>query len=297
MKKLIFKGAGVAVVTPFKADGSINFDVFAQLIEFQIANGTDAIIVCGTTGESATMSDKEQAQCIEFAVKQTNGRVPVIGGAGTNCTAHALELVKTAVSLGVDGLLSVTPYYNKTTQEGLYRHFTAIADAAGDVPVIVYNVPSRTGLNILPETYARLAKHPNINSIKEANGNLPATIKTLELCGDDIYIYSGEDSIIVPMLSVGCMGVISVLSNVCPKATHDMCALWFEDKTEESAKLQIKYNDLIAALFCEVNPIPVKTALKLMGYDVGGCRLPLCDIGESGKKQLVAAMQKVGLIG
>lgn len=297
MKKLIFKGAGVAVVTPFKADGSINFDVFAQLIEFQIANGTDAIIVCGTTGESATMSDKEQAQCIEFAVKQTNGRVPVIGGAGTNCTAHALELVKTAVSLGVDGLLSVTPYYNKTTQEGLYRHFTAIADAAGDVPVIVYNVPSRTGLNILPETYARLAKHPNINSIKEANGNLPATIKTLELCGDDIYIYSGEDSIIVPMLSVGCMGVISVLSNICPKETHDMCALWFEDKIEESAKLQIQYNDLIAALFCEVNPIPVKTALKLMGYDVGGCRLPLCDIGESGRKQLVAAMQRVGLIG
>ena len=297
MKKLIFKGAGVAIVTPFNADGSINFDVFAQLIEFQIANGTDAIIVCGTTGESATMSNSEQAQCIEFVVKQVNGRVPVIGGAGTNCTAHAVELVKTAASLGVDGILSVTPYYNKTTQEGLYRHFTAIADASGSVPVIVYNVPSRTGLNMLPETYARLAKHPNINSIKEANGNLPATIKTLDLCGDDIYIYSGEDTIIVPMLSVGCMGVISVLSNVCPKETHDMCALWFEGKVTESAKLQIKYSSLIDALFSEVNPIPVKSALKLMGYEVGGCRLPLCDLGDSGKKQLVAAMQKVGLIG
>ena len=297
MKKLIFKGSGVAIVTPFKADGSINFDVFAQLIEFQLSGGADAIIVCGTTGESATLSNKEQAQCIEFAVKQVNGRVPVIGGAGTNCTAHALELVQTAASLGVDGILSVTPYYNKTTQEGIYRHFTAIADAAGNVPVIVYNVPSRTGLNILPETYARLAKHPNINAIKEANGNLPAVIKTLDLCGGDIYIYSGEDPIIVPMLSVGSVGVISVLSNICPKETHDMCALWFEGKVEESAKMQIKYSDLIAALFCEVNPIPVKAALNLMGYDVGGCRLPLCDIGESGKKQLVSAMQKVGLIG
>lgn len=297
MKKIIFKGAGVAIVTPFNADGSINFDVFAQLIEFQIINGTDAIVICGTTGESATMSNIEQAQCIEFAVKQVKGRVPVIGGAGTNCTAHAVELVKTAAALGVDGLLSVTPYYNKTTQEGLYRHFTAIADASGDVPVIVYNVPSRTGLNMLPETYARLAKHPNINSIKEANGNLPATIKTLDLCGEDIYIYTGEDTIIVPMLSVGCKGVISVLSNVCPKETHDMCSLWFEGKTEESAKLQIKYSALIDALFSEVNPIPVKAALKLMGYEVGGCRLPLCDIGENAKKQLIAAMQKVRLIG
>ena len=297
MKKLIFKGSGVAIVTPFKEDGSINFDVFARLIEFQIENETDAIIVCGTTGESATMSNKEQAQCIEFVMKQVNGRVPVIGGAGTNCTAHAVELVKTAVGLGVDGILSVTPYYNKTTQEGLYRHFTAIADAAGDVPVIVYNVPSRTGLNVQPETYARLAKHPNINSIKEANGNLPAVIKTRELCGDEIYIYSGEDPIIVPMLSVGCMGVISVLSNICPKETHDICALWFEGKAAESANLQIEYCDLIAALFCEVNPIPVKAALNLMGYQVGGCRLPLCEIGESGKKQLITAMQKVGLIG
>lgn len=297
MKKLIFKGAGVAIVTPFKADGSINFDVFAKLIEFQIAGGTDAIIVCGTTGESATMSNKEQAQCIEFAVKQVKGRVPVIGGAGTNCTAHAVELVRTAAALGVDGILSVTPYYNKTTQEGLFRHFTAIADAAEDVPVIVYNVPARTGLNILPETYARLAKHPNINSIKEANGNLPAVIKTLDLCGSEINIYSGEDTIIVPMLSVGCIGVISVLSNICPKETHDICALWFAGKVEESAKLQIKYSDLVAALFCEVSPIPVKTALKFMGYEVGDCRLPLCDIGESGKKQLVTAMQKVGLIG
>lgn len=297
MKKLIFKGAGVAIVTPFKADGGVNFDVFSELIEFQIANGTDAIIVCGTTGESATMSGNEQAQCIEFAVKQIKGRVPVIGGAGTNCTAHALELVKTAASLGVDGILSVTPYYNKTTQEGLFRHFTAVADAADGVPVIVYNVPSRTGLNILPETYARLAKHPNINAIKEANGNLPAAIKTLDLCGDSIYMYSGEDTIIVPMLSVGCMGVISVLSNICPKATRDMCALWFEGRVGESAKLQIKYSALIDALFYEVNPIPVKTALGLMGYEVGDCRLPLCEIGENGKKQLVAAMQKAGLIG
>ncbi|HNX14237.1 MAG TPA: 4-hydroxy-tetrahydrodipicolinate synthase [Oscillospiraceae bacterium] len=297
MKKLIFKGAGVAIVTPFKPDGSINFDVFSKLIEFQIANETDAIIVCGTTGESATMTNDEQARCIEFVVKKVNGRVPVIGGAGTNNTAHALELVKTAAGLGVNGILSVTPYYNKTTQEGLYRHFTAIADAAGDVPVIVYNVPARTGLNIMPETYARLAKHPNINSIKEANGNLPATIKTLDLCGDEVYIYSGEDTVIIPMLSIGCMGVISVLSNICPKETHDMCSLWFAGKVEESAKLQIKYSDLVAALFCEVSPIPVKTALKLMGYEVGDCRLPLCEIGESAKKQLVASMQKFGLIG
>ena len=297
MKKVIFKGAGVAIVTPFDKNGEVDYSEFARLIEFQIANDTDAIIVCGTTGEAATLSEAERAACVQFAVGQVAGRVPVIAGSGSNSTAHAVESTRLVKELGADAALVVTPYYNynKPAQEGLYRHYMTIADSC-DIPLIVYNVPSRTGTNILPETYARLCRHPNINSVKEANGNMPAMIRTVALCGDNINIYSGEDPIIVPMLCMGALGVISVLSNVCPKQTHDMCRLWFEGKAKEAAALQTEYSALISALFCDVSPIPVKAALNMMGYNVGQCRLPLAEMSEQGLKQLTDAMRAIGLL-
>lgn len=278
MKDIIFTGAAVAIVTPFTEDG-INFEELKKLIDFNIENGTDAIVIAGTTGESSTMSDEEHKETIRFTVEYVNKRVPVIAGTGSNDTAYALELSKYAESVGVDGLLIVTPYYNKTTQSGLVKHFNYIADRV-NVPIILYNVPSRTGVNIAPETYLELSKHPRIVATKEASGDLSAVAKIKSLCGDNLAIYSGNDDQILPILSLGGKGVISVLSNVMPKETHDICNLYFEGKVKESSELQIKYLDLINALFIEVNPIPVKTALGLMGYNVGPLRMPLFEMED-----------------
>ena len=278
MKDIIFTGAAVAIVTPFTEDG-VNFEELKKLIDFNIENGTDAIVIAGTTGESSTMSDEEHKETIRFTVEYVNKRVPVIAGTGSNDTAYALKLSKYAESVGVDGLLIVTPYYNKTTQSGLVKHFNYIANRV-NVPIILYNVPSRTGVNIAPETYLELSKHPRIVATKEASGDLSAVAKIKSLCGDNLAIYSGNDDQILPILSLGGKGVISVLSNVMPKETHDICNLYFEGKVKESSELQIKYLDLINALFIEVNPIPVKTALGLMGYNVGPLRMPLFEMED-----------------
>lgn len=294
-KTEIFTGAGCAIATPMFADGKINYDELARLIDFQIDNKTDAIIICGTTGESSTMTDDEHAKCISFAVEKVNHRVPVVAGAGSNDTAYAVWLSKEAAQAGADALLQVTPYYNKASQLGLVRHFNAIADAT-ELPVILYDVPSRTGVTIKPTTYAELSKHPNIVAAKEANGDLSSVALTRSLCGDALSIYSGNDDQIVPILSLGGKGVISVLSNVCPRETHDICELYFEGKVKESADLQIKYIELISALFSDVNPIPVKQALNFMGFDAGSCRLPLCDMTDSAKQNLKTVMAKYGLI-
>lgn len=271
MKKTIFTGAAVAIVTPFNENG-INFEELEKLIDFNIDNGTDAIVIAGTTGESATMSDEEHKEAIRFTVEYVNKRIPVI--ANTGSTAYAVELSKYAENVGVDGILVVTPYYNKATQSGLVKHFTYIADRV-NVPMILYNVPSRAGVNILPETYVELAKHPRIVAVKEASGDLSQVAKIKALCGDELDIYSGNDDQIVPILSLGGKGVISVLSNVMPKEAHEICSLYFEGMVEESAKMQINYLDLINNLFIEVNPIPVKTSLGLMGYNIGDLRMPL----------------------
>ena len=295
MKKEIFSGAGVAIVTPMHPDGSIHYEKLGQMIDWQIENHTDAIVICGTTGESACMTDQEHIDCIEFAVKHTAGRVPVIAGAGSNDTAYAVQLSKEAKQLGADALLHVTPYYNKTSQKGLIAHFTTIADAT-DLPIILYNVPSRTGVNIKPETYVQLAKHPNIVAAKEASGKISQVAQIKALCGDDLDLYSGNDDQIVSLLSLGAKGVISVLSNVMPKETHDICALFFEGKVKESAALQLKLLDLINHLFMDVNPIPVKAAMNLMGFDVGECRLPLVSMDDAQIGALRKSMKQAGLL-
>ena len=294
MKDVIFTGAGVAIITPFTEDG-INFTELGRIIEDQIAGGTDAIIITGTSGESATMTDEEHKAAIKFAVDQVKGRIPVIAGTGSNETAYAVQLSEYAEKAGADALLVVTPYYNKCTQKGLLQHFRAIADHV-NIPIILYNVPSRTGVNIKTETYAELAKHPNIAAVKEASGDLSAILKIRAACGDDLAIYSGNDDQIVPILSIGGKGVISVLSNVAPKVTHDICQLYFEGKVKESADLQIGWLDLISELFSEVNPIPVKTAMRLMGYVAGPLRLPLCEMEENHLAALQAVMKKHGLL-
>ena len=294
MKRLIFKGAGVAIVTPFNDDG-INFDELGKLIDYQIENSTDAIIIAGTTGESATMSDEEHKEIIKFAVERVNKRVPVVAGTGSNDTAYAIQLSQYAESVGADALLVVTPYYNKCTQNGLVAHYTKIADSV-NIPIITYNVPSRTGVNIKPETYKKLSEHPRIVATKEANGDLSSVVRTKKLCGDDLEIYSGNDDQIVPILSLGGKGVISVLSNVAPKDTHLICQLYFEGKVEASAKLQIDYSDLVDALFCEVNPIPVKCALKLQGWNVGKLRMPLIEIETQNLEKVRVALKVHGLI-
>ncbi|MVX62902.1 4-hydroxy-tetrahydrodipicolinate synthase [Clostridium chromiireducens] len=273
MKDIIFTGAAVAIVTPFTEDG-INFSELKKLIDFNIENGSDAIVIAGTTGESSTMTDEEHKEVIKFTVEYVNKRVPVIAGTGSNDTIYAVELSKYAENVGADALLLVTPYYNKATQSGLIKHYNYIADRV-NIPIILYNVPSRTGVNISPETYAELAKHPRIVATKEASGDLSAIAKIKALCGDELNIYSGNDDQILPILSLGGKGVISVLSNIMPKEAHDICSLYFEGKVEESCELQTKYLDLINTLFIEVNPIPVKTALGLMGYNVGPLRMPL----------------------
>ena len=260
-------------------DGSINWEEFGRLIDWQIENSTDAIIVCGTTGESSTMSDEEHLNAIRFAVERAAGRVPVVAGAGSNDTAYAVNLAKESKEAGVDGILVVTPYYNKTSQRGLIAHYNTIADAT-DLPMILYHIPGRTGVTIAPQTFKELSKHPNIVAVKEASGNISKIAETKYLCCDDLDLYSGNDDQIVPILSLGGIGVISVLSHAAPKATHDICQLYFDGKVKESARLQLEYMDLIHALFIDVNPIPVKDAMNQMGFAAGPCRMPLYPMSD-----------------
>lgn len=295
MKNTIFTGAGIAIVTPFYDDGSINYDRLGEMIDHQIENHTDAIIICGTTGEASTMTDEEHLECIKFAVKRTAGRVPVIAGTGSNDTKYAVELSKEAEAAGADALLLVTPYYNKTTQKGLILHFNTIADAV-NIPIILYNIPGRTGMNMEVSTVKELAKHKNIVALKEASGNISYVAKLIAECGDNIDIYSGNDDMIVPVMSLGGKGVISVLSHILPKETHDMVQLCLDNDFAKATEMQIKYLDLINALFIEVNPIPVKEALNMTGWNVGPCRLPLCEMSEEHKSALRAALAKHGLI-
>lgn len=295
MKNTVFTGAGVAIVTPMNADGSINWDEFGRIIDFQIDNGTDSIIVCGTTGESATMTDEEHIECIRYCVDRVNKRVPVIAGTGSNDTKYAVDLSVEAEKLGADALLVVTPYYNKTSQRGLIAHFTAIADSV-NIPIILYNVPSRTGVNIALDTYDALANHKNICAVKEASGNISAIAKIIEKCGGRLDVYSGNDDQIVPIMALGGKGVISVLSNVCPKETHEIAQLCLDNNVAAAAEMQIKYLELINDLFMDVNPIPVKEAMNLMGFSTGECRLPLLRMEQSKIDVLAASMKKVGVI-
>ncbi len=295
MKKTIFTGAGVAIVTPMREDGSVNYDKLGELIDWQIQEGTDAIIVAGTTGESPVLNHEEHCKVVDYTVKKVNHRVPVIAGTGSNHTDYALELSKEAVASGADALLMVTPYYNKTSQRGLIEHYTYVADRV-DAPIILYNVPSRTGVNILPQTYQALSKHPNIVAAKEANGNIASVAHTMALCGDDLDLYSGNDDQIVPLMSLGGKGVISVLSNVAPKATHDLTAACLRGDFQTAAQMQLKYFDLVSALFMDVSPIPVKDAMNQMGLAVGGCRLPLVSLSEAAHEKLTQVLRQYQLI-
>lgn len=291
-KPVLFTGAAVALVTPMHSDGRINHKKYRELIDFQIQNGTDAIVAVGTTGEASTLDYAEHAEALRTAIEHTAGRVPVIAGTGSNDTAHCIRLSTDAKAMGADGLLLVTPYYNKTTQRGLVAHYTAIASAV-DLPMILYNVPSRTGLNIQPQTVAELYRLPNIVGLKQANANLSETVEIASLC--DIPLYSGNDDLIVPTLSLGGKGVISVLSNVLPRETHRLCEAWFNGAYEESRRLQLSLLPLINALFMEVNPIPVKEALNHLGFNVGPCRLPLCDMTEEHKRALYETLKSYAL--
>lgn len=292
----IFKGAGVAIVTPMKADGEVNYEKFAELIEFQIQNKTDAIIVCGTTGESSTLSHEEHLEVIRYCVEKTAGRVPVIAGTGSNCTETAVYLSKEAEKFGADGLLLVAPYYNKATQNGLYLHFKTVAQSV-KLPIILYNIPGRTGCNIQPETIIRLCEDvENIVAVKEASGNISQIARLAAKGRDKVDIYSGNDDQIVPILSLGGKGVISVLSNIAPRQTHDICAKYFAGDVEGSLRLQLDAMELCDALFCEVNPIPVKKALNLMGMEAGTLRLPLTEMEEGNAERLKKAMQGFGLL-
>lgn len=295
MKTPIFTGSGLAMITPMNSDGSVNYKEIDHILEDQIAAHTDAILACGTTGEASTLDDQEHLDVIAHVVKRVNGRVPVIAGTGSNNTAHAIMMSKEAEASGADALLVVTPYYNKTSQAGLIASYTAIADST-ELPVIMYNVPSRTGVNIAPETAKALSAHPKINAIKEASGNISQVAKIAALCGEELNIYSGNDDQIVPLLALGGKGVLSVLAHVAPSQTHDICQLWFDGKTKESAALQLRLMDLCEALFCDVNPIPVKFAMNLLGYDVGACRLPLVLPSEANQNRIRAALEKAGLL-
>ncbi|MBQ1475392.1 MAG: 4-hydroxy-tetrahydrodipicolinate synthase [Ruminococcus sp.] len=296
MSKHIFTGAGVALITPMHSDGSVNYEELARLLEFQVENGTDAIIACGTTGEAATLTVKEHCEVLSFVCERINGRIPVIAGTGSNDTSTAIELSKSAEASGADALLSVTPYYNKTSQTGLIRHFTTIADNI-DLPLILYNVPSRTGCNIKPKTYAELCKHENIVATKEANGDISSVSQTRSLCGDKLDIYSGNDDQTVPFMSLGALGVISVFSNFCPKEMHEICELCLNNNFVEAAKLNFHYVELMDIMFSDVNPIPVKTAMNLIGFNAGECRLPLVPMSYSGYHDLKDCLAKYNLIG
>ena len=289
MKKILFKGCGTAIATPFTKDG-INYEEYKKLVEFQISEKVDAIIVCGTTGESATMTTEEKKNLIKYTVSIVNSRIPVIAGTGSNNTKTAIEMSKYAQSVGVDGLLIVTPYYNKTTNEGLIAHYSAIAKEV-DIPIILYNVPSRTGVNITPEVCLELSKIPNIVAIKEASGNISQVAKIASLCGNNLNIYSGNDDQIIPILSLGGIGVISVLSNIEPKYTHNMVWDFLNGNIEKAKKAQLNATNLIECLFSEVNPIPIKTALNIKGYDFGIPRLPLVELSSKNKEKLLNSME------
>lgn len=293
MKTPIFTGAGVAIITPMNADGSINYDEFGRIIDNQIENGTDAIIVCGTTGEASTMTDEEHIEAIRFTVDRVAKRIPVIAGTGSNDTSYAIELSKQAEAVGADALLQVTPYYNKTSQRGLVAHFTAIADAV-NIPIILYNVPSRTGVSISIETYKECAKHPNIVAVKEASGNFSLAAQIA--AHTDLVMYSGNDDQVLALLALGAKGVISVSSNVIPKEKHDMVALYLAGEHEKALELQKKYLDMENAMFIDVNPIPVKEAMNMVGWKAGECRLPLYRMEDAKIAKLRAELEKVGLI-
>ncbi len=293
MKKPIFEGMATALVTPLTENG-IDYDAFGKLIDWQIEEGIDGLVICGTTGEGSTLTDEEHKEAIAFSVKRAAGRVPIIAGTGSNDTAYALELTEFACSAGVDGVLVVTPYYNKATQKGLIKMFTQIADKS-TVPVILYNVPSRTGVNIAPATVAALAEHPNINAIKEASGNISQIAEVAALCGDKINIYSGNDDQVIPIMSLGGKGCISVLSNLLPKESSEMCRKFREGDVKGAAEMQLKYLHLINALFCEVNPIPVKASMAKMGFCEDYLRLPLTSIEEDNRKKLYNEMKNVGI--
>lgn len=293
--KSIFTGSCCAIITPFDKNGNPNFDALAKIIEQQIEGGTDAICACGTTGEASTMDDKEHLGVIEYIVKKVDGRIPVIAGTGSNDTRHGIALCKDAQSLGVDGLLIVTPYYNKTSQRGLIHHYETLADSV-DKPIILYNVPGRTGVNIAPATLKALADHPNIAGIKEASGNMAQVVEMVSLCGDKIDFYSGCDEINVPIASVGGKGAISVLANVAPKETHDMMQFALDGNFKEAARLQTEALDLINALFCEVNPIPVKEAMNILGFNAGPTRLPLYKMADENIERLRNSMKNYGII-
>ena len=293
MKDIIFKGCGTAIITPFTEDG-VNFEEFKKMLEFQIANNADAVIVCGTTGESSTMSLEERKETIKFAIDVVNKRIPVIAGTGSNSTKSAIEMSKYAESVGADAVLLVTPYYNKTTQKGLIMHYKAIAESI-NLPIILYNVPSRTGLNITPDTCLELSTIKNIVAIKEASGNLSQIAQIANLCKDNLAIYSGNDDQVLPILSVGGLGVISVLSNIAPKDVHDMVYSYFEGNAAKATKLQLDSLPLTNALFSEVNPIPVKAALNIMGFNAGLPRLPLIEMSDTGKEHLYNEMKKYGI--
>lgn len=294
MKKIIFKGCGTAIVTPFNENG-VDFEEFKKLIEFQIENKVDSIIVCGTTGESSTMTLDERKETIKFAVKTVNGRIPVVAGTGGNCTSQVIEFTKWAESAGVDGALIVTPYYNKTTQDGLVAHYSAIAKET-NLPIILYSVPGRTGVNITPETCKKLSEIENIVAIKEASGNLSQVAEIANLCGNNLNIYSGNDDQITPVLSVGGIGVISVLSNIAPEYTHNIVENFLNGNIKEAICAQINAVPLVNALFCEVNPIPIKAALNMVGYNVGTPRLPLIEMSNKGKERLKKELSTFGLI-
>lgn len=294
MKKTVFTGSGVAIITPFTKEG-VNYDELGKMLEYHIANKTDAVIICGTTGEASTMPDEEHCAAIKYTVDKVAGRIPVIAGTGSNDTPHAIKLSKFAQSAGADAILTVTPYYNKATQKGLIEHFSAIANSI-DIPVILYNVPGRTGCNIKPETLKELAKIDNIVAVKEASGDLSQVAKIASICGDELDIYSGNDDQILPVLSLGGKGVISVVANVAPVETHNLVMNFLEGNVQEAIKLQLGMIELCDALFCEVNPIPVKTALGLMGWNTGDLRLPLTSMEPNTLAQLKTALTNYGLL-
>lgn len=294
MKKIIFKGCGTAIITPFTENG-VNFEEFGKMLDFQIENGADAIIVCGTTGESSTMTLDERKETIKFAVERANKRIPIIAGTGGNCTKNVVEMTKYAESIGVDGALVVTPYYNKTTQAGLIEHYKVVANST-KLPIILYSVPSRTGVNIAPETCLELSKIENIVAIKEASGNLSQIAEIANLCGEELNIYSGNDDQITPILAVGGIGVISVLSNILPEHTHDIVDSFLNGNVELARDEQISVIPLVKALFCEVNPIPVKAAMNMLGYNAGKPRLPLVEMSEKGKEKLEKELKALELL-
>ena len=295
MKKIIFKGSGVAIITPFHEDMRVNYPKLGELIDWHIAQGTDCIVICGTTGECSTLTDAEQVECIRYTVERAAGRIPVVAGCGSNDTPHATHLSKEAAKVGADGLLHVTPYYNKTSQRGLVRHFTTIADAT-DLPIIVYNVPGRTGMNIAPATYLELSKHPNIVATKEANGDIAAMARTVGLCGDDLLFYSGNDDFIVPLMSLGGLGVISVIANIMPKQTHQLTQKFFDGDIAGAGRMQAELMGIVDAMFCDVNPVPVKEALGQMGWQTGPCRLPLIETDDACRARIAVQLKKHGLI-